>query len=78
MDNLIKAMKCRERWYAEGCDIRCDECEFSQDSYSCTSAIYKAAMARLISLEKSNRNWRRKCQRLRAELRKAASEGDIS
>ena len=67
MDNLIKAMHC----CIQDCDGPCFVCEYDQPEYApCEASILMPlAIQKIEALQKSNRNWRRKTQRLRKEIR---------
>lgn len=67
MDNLVKAMYCS----LYECDGLCDKCMYNQSEYiPCepVALMYKA-IERITSLQKSNRNWHRKAQRLRKKMK---------
>lgn len=62
MDDLIKALHCA----AKDCRFgKCEECEYNQKIYPQERDVFSDCIQRISNLEKSNRNWRRKCQRLR-------------
>ena len=67
MDNLIKAMHC----CIQDCDGPCFICEYNQSEYTpCEASILMSlAIQKIEALQKSNRNWRRKAQRLRKEIK---------
>lgn len=67
MDNLIKAMHC----CIQDCDGPCFVCEYDQSRYApCeVSTLMPLAIQKIVALQKSNRNWRRKAQRLRKEIK---------
>ena len=67
MDNLIKAMEC----FINDCqDItKCETCLYYQNEYYVDISLVDEAIAKITSLQKSNRNWRRKAQRLRKEIK---------
>ena len=67
MDNLIKAMHC----CIQDCDGPCFVCEYDQSEYApCEASILMPlAIQKIEALQKSNRNWRRKAQRLRKEIK---------
>lgn len=67
MDNLIKAMHCCIR----DCHGLCSACEYDQPEYApCeTSALILLAIKKIEALQKSNRNYRRKVQRLRKKIK---------
>lgn len=74
MDNLEKALRCEielERGYC-GSDL-CKYCDNYQEEYLFVDDAMDAAIKRIHQLEKSNRNWRRKVQRLRKELKEVKS-----
>lgn len=68
MDNLIKAMYCSMQ---DRCDGSCSACEYNQHEYApCeASTLMPLAIQKIVTLQKSNRNWRRKAQRLRKEIK---------
>ena len=67
MDNLIKAMCC----CFQDCNGLCSTCEYDQSEYApCeASALILLAIQKIEALQKSNRNYRRKVQRLRKEIK---------
>ena len=67
MDNLIKAMHCCIR----DCHGLCSTCKYNQSEYVCceASTLIPLAIQKIADLQKSNRNWRRKAQRLRKEIK---------
>ena len=67
MDNLIKAMHC----CIQDCDGPCSTCKYDQPEYvPCeASVLMPLAIQKIEALQKSNRNWRRKTQRLRKEIK---------
>lgn len=67
MDNLIKAMHC----CIQACDGRCSTCRYNQPEYPSRDIFIMMPLAvdRIDELQKSNRNWRRKVQRLRKEIK---------
>ena len=67
MDNLIKAMHC----CMQDCDGPCFVCEYDQSEYTpCEASILMPlAIQKIEALQKSNRNSRRKAQRLRKEIK---------
>ena len=68
MDNLIKAMHC---FCVQDCEGLCSACEYDQSEYTpCEASILMPlAIQKIEALQKSNRNWRRKTQRLRKEIK---------
>ena len=68
MDNLIKAMNC---FCAQDCDGPCFVCEYDQSEYAPCEApiLMPLAIQKVEALQKSNRNYRRKVQRLRKEIK---------
>lgn len=75
MDNLIKAMHC----CIQNCDGPCSTCEYSQHEYDVYSVyeLMSCAVGKIIDLQKSNRNWRRKAQRLRKEIKKLKEKENV-
>lgn len=76
MDDLIKALKC---YMNNECHIShavdgCDNCKYKQTEYEYAEMAIADACNELEVLEKSNRNWRRKCQRLRAQIKSLQNE----
>lgn len=53
----------------------CTDCQLYQRSYLNAQEAMEAAIKRIHELEKSNRNWRRKVQRLRKELKEVKADG---
>ena len=77
MDNLIKAMYCC--FTQEWCGGICSDCEYDQSEYiPCdASTIMPLAITKIVDLQKSNRNWRRKAQRLRKEIKKMKEKENV-
>lgn len=75
MDNLIKAMEC----FMNNChDITgCGTCPYYQPEYDVDSCLVDEAIAKITSLQKSNRNWRRKAQRLRKEIKELKEKENV-
>lgn len=69
MDDLVKALKCRQAWHENWCTSECSRCEFYQEEYVNMSDVLDKAAIELVKLDKSNRNWRRKVQRLRNKIK---------
>lgn len=67
MDNLIKAMYC----CTHDCNGLCNSCMYDQSEYfPCeASTLMPLAIKKITDLQKSNRNWRRKAQRLRKKMK---------
>ena len=68
MDNLLKAMHC----FVTDCQGEqvCEYCPYDQAEYGvCGDALFNKAIETIVDLRKSNRNWRRKVQRLRKEIK---------
>lgn len=78
MNDLEKALSCHQCALDDVCfGQTCTDCRLYQQSYLNAQDAMEAAIKRIHELEKSNRNWRRKVQRLRKEL-KEAKANDIS
>ena len=76
MDDLEKALNCYQRVLDDVCfDQTCTDCQLYQRSYLNAQEAMEAAIKRIHELEKSNRNWRRKVQRLRKELKEVKADG---
>lgn len=76
MDDLEKALNCYQCVLDGVCfDQTCVDCRLYQRSYLNSQEAIEAAIKRIHELEKSNRNWRRKVQRLRKELREVKADG---
>ena len=75
MDNLIKAMHC----CIYDCDEVCNSCMYDQSEYfPCeASTLMPLAIQKIIDLQRSNRNWRRKAQRLRKEIKKLKEKENV-
>lgn len=75
MDNLIKAMYC----YTYECDGLCSACEYDQSEYIPCEAftLIPLAIQKIADLQKSNRNWRRKAQRLRKEIKELKEKENV-
>ena len=73
MDNLIKAMNC---FCVQDCNGLCSTCEYDQSEYApCEASILMPlAIQKIEALQKSNRNWHRKTQRLRKEIKEMKEE----
>ena len=56
-------------------DQTCADCQLYQRRYLNAQDAMEAAIKRIHELEKSNRNWRRKVQRLRKELKEVKADG---
>lgn len=75
MDNLEKALRCITSYRNNACvNILCRDCEYYHAINLTTAEILEEAIERIHQLEKSNRNWRRKGQRLRKELKEVKHE----
>ena len=76
MDNLIKAMYCCSQ---DWCDGLCSACEYDQPEYApCeASTLMSLAVQKIVDLQKSNRNWRRKAQRLRKEIKELKEKENV-
>ena len=68
MDNLMKAMHC---FCVQDCDGLCSTCKYDQPEYAPCEAynLMPFAIQKIEQLQKSNRNWHRKAQRLRKEIK---------
>ena len=76
MDDLEKALNCYQCVLESVCfDQTCVDCQLYQRSYLNAQEAMEAAIKRIHELEKSNRNWRRKVQRLRKELKEVKADG---
>ncbi len=75
MDNLIKAVYC----CIHECDGLCSACEYDQPEYPLceASTLMPLAIQKIASLQKSNRNWRRKTQRLRKEIKELKEKENV-
>lgn len=76
MDDLEKALRCSIELERGTCvpDL-CQYCGFYQEKFLSTDSAVDEAIKRIHELEKSNRNWRRKVQRLRKELKEVKADG---
>lgn len=72
MDNLIKAMHC----YMTDCQGSqpCECCPYNQEEHIVNDQLMNMAIDTITDLRKSNRNWRRKTQRLRKEIKELKEE----
>ena len=72
MDNLIKALNC----FMSNCDdiTKCGVCPYYQLDYDVDVCLVDDAIQTITDLRKSNRNWRRKTQRLRKEIKELKEE----
>ena len=76
MDDLEKALNCYQCALDYVCfGLACTDCQLYQRSYLNAQETMEAAIKRIHELEKSNRNWRRKVQRLRKELKEVKADG---
>ena len=76
MDDLETALNCYQRALAAVCfGLTCTDCHLYQRRYLNAQDAMEAAIKRIHELEKSNRNWRRKVQRLRKELKEVKADG---
>ena len=76
MDDLEKALNCYQCALDDVCfGQTCADCHLHQQSYLSAQDAMEAAIKRIHELEKSNRNWRRKVQRLRKELKEVKADG---
>ena len=76
MDDLEKALNCYQYVLDGVCfDQTCVDCHLYQRRYLSAQDAMEAAIKRIHELEKSNRNWRRKVQRLRKELKEVKADG---
>ena len=76
MNNLEKALNCYQCVLDGVCFAQtCADCQLYQRSYLNAQEAMEAAIKRIHELEKSNRNWRRKVQRLRKELKEVKHDG---
>ena len=76
MDNLEKALNCYKCALDNVCfGQTCADCHLYQRRYLSAKEAMEAAIKRIHELEKSNRNWRRKVQRLRKELKEVKADG---
>lgn len=75
MDSLIKAMEC----FMNNCPgiTGCGNCPYYQPEYDVDICLVDDAIAKITSLQKSNRNWRRKVQRLRKEIKKMKEKENV-
>ena len=76
MDDLEKALNCYQCVWDYVCfGLECTDCHLYQRRYLNAQEAMEAAIKRIHELEKSNRNWRRKVQRLRKELKEVKADG---
>lgn len=76
MDNLIKAMHC----FLTDCQgsVPCETCAYNQNEYDVLAEdLLNNAIQKTADLKKSNRNWRRKAQRLRKEIKKMKEKENV-
>ena len=75
MYDLEKALNCYKCIMDELCyGALCTDCNLYQTRYMCAQDAMDAATDRIHELGKSNRNWRRKVQRLRKEIKEVKHE----
>ena len=76
MNDLEKALNCYQCVLESVCsDQTCVDCHLYQLRYLSAKDAMEAAIKRIHELEKSNRNWRRKVQRLRKKLKEVKADG---
>lgn len=76
VNDLEKALNCYQCALDDVCfGLTCADCRLYQRSYLSAQDAMEAAINCIHELEKSNRNWRRKVQRLRKELKEVKHEG---
>lgn len=76
MNDLEKALNCYQCVLDDVCfGQTCADCQLYQQSHLNAQDAMKAAIKRIHEPEKSNRNWRRKVQRLRKELKEVKADG---
>ena len=76
MEDLEKALNCYQCALDDVCFYQtCVDCRLYQRRYLSAQDAMEAAIKRIHELEKSNRNWRRKVQRLRKELKEVKADG---
>ena len=76
LDDVEKALNCYQCALDDVCfDQTCVDCQLYQRSYLNAQDAMEEAIKRIHELEKSNRNWRRKVQRLRKELKEVKADG---
>ena len=76
MDDLEKALNCYQCALDDVCfGQTCADCRLYQRRYLSAKVAMEAAIKRIHELENSNRNWRRKVQRLRKELKEVKADG---
>ena len=75
MDNLSKALYC-STGECEG-DQDCETCRYNQNEYNIGVELIYQAIDKIEALQKSNRNWRRKTQRLRKEIKELKEKENV-
>ena len=76
MNDLEKALNCYQCALDDVCfGQTCTDCHPYQRRYLSAKDAMEAAIKRIHELEKSNRNWRRKVQRLRKKLKEVKADG---
>lgn len=75
MDNLSKALYC-STGECEG-DQDCKTCRYNQNEYNIGVELIYQAIDKIEALQKSNRNWRRKTQRLRKEIKELKEANEV-
>ena len=76
MDNLIKAMRC----FFTDCQgsVPCETCTYNQNEYDVLAEdLLNNAVQKIVDLQKSNRNWRRKAQRLRKKIKEIKEKENV-
>ncbi len=76
MDNLIKAMYC----FLTDCQgsVPCETCTYNQNEYDVLAEdLLNNGIQKIADLQKSNRNWRRKAQRLRKEIKELKEKENV-
>ncbi len=76
MDNLVKAIHCFI-YDCQGCKP-CESCPYNQTEHNIDGEeLLDKAIDAITDLRKSNRNWRRKTQRLRKEIKELKEANKI-
>lgn len=76
MDNLIKAMHC----FLTDCQgsVPCETCAYNQNEYDVLAEdLLNNVIQKIADLQKSNRNWRRKAQRLRKKIKELEKKENV-
>lgn len=83
IDFLLKTISCYS-YHDSSCSLGCEKCPYYQTKYeepinniNIFIKSFNQLQHEIKSLQKSNRNWRRKAQRLRKEIKKMKEKENV-